>query len=154
MTGAAVRAKPLLLIVDRIKGLSRYRTQITEVINRNALVTLALQNGYNAFLPVYDRGVDFILYREEDGDVRKVQLKGRWNIDRKYIGRDIWIAFNQSDEWYLAPHDDLVRMGDVAGFTKTSSWLVGGAYSCPKPSRRMIEDLRQYRFGLVHVGPG
>ena len=131
--------------------MSRYRTQITEVINRNALVTLALENGYNAFLPVYDGGVDFILYREEDGDVRKVQLKGHWNIDRKCIGRDIWIAFSAAGAWYLAPHDDLVKMGEAAGFTLTSSWIEGGAYSCPRPSRQMTEALQRYRFGVVSV---
>jgi hypothetical protein len=31
-----------------------------EVINRNALVSLALTRGYIAFLPVYDGGVDFM----------------------------------------------------------------------------------------------
>ncbi len=57
--------------------MSRYRAQIREVINRNVVVSLALEQGFNAFLPVYDGGVDFILYREADGAVRKVQLKGR-----------------------------------------------------------------------------
>lgn len=69
--------------------MSRYRSQVREVINRNAVISLALDQGFNAFLPVYDGGVDFILYRESDGMLRKVQLKGRWIIDRKYIGRDI-----------------------------------------------------------------
>ena len=81
--------------------MSRFRTQIREVINRNTVVSLALDKGFNAFLPVYDGGVDFILYRESDGCVRKVQLKGRWMIDRKYIGRDIWMAFPIAGEWYL-----------------------------------------------------
>lgn len=40
--------------------MSRYRSQIREVINRNSLVSLAVDNGYNAFLPVYDGGIDFI----------------------------------------------------------------------------------------------
>ena len=57
--------------------MSRYRAQVTEVINRNVVVSLALQQGFNAFLPVYDGGVDFILYRESDNTVRKVQLKGQ-----------------------------------------------------------------------------
>jgi len=33
-----------------------------EVINRNALVTVALNQGNNAFLPVYDNGIDLILH--------------------------------------------------------------------------------------------
>jgi hypothetical protein len=126
--------------------MSRYRSQIREVINRNALVTVALAQGYNAFLPVYDNGVDFILYREEDGDVRKVQLKGRWYIDRKYSGRDIWIAFHEQGRWYLAPHDKLVRMGEEAGFTATKSWIEGGAYSCRSLSRDLRAKLEPYAF--------
>jgi hypothetical protein len=131
--------------------MSRYRSQIREVINRNALVTVALDQGYNAFLPVYDGGVDFILYREEDGDVRKVQLKGRWYIDRKYIGRDIWIAFPSRERWYVAPHDELVRMGEQAGFTSSKSWIEGGAYSCPTLSRDFKARLEPYAFQPLEV---
>ncbi len=58
-------------------AVSRFRSQVREVINRNALVSLALAKGFNAFLPVYDGGVDFILYNESMADIRKVQLKGR-----------------------------------------------------------------------------
>jgi hypothetical protein len=55
--------------------MDQYRSQRTEVINRNTVVSLALEQGYNAFLPVYDGGVDFVLYRESDDQLRKVQLK-------------------------------------------------------------------------------
>ena len=123
------------------------------MINRNALVSLALEHGFNAFLPVYDGGVDFILYREADGVVRKVQLKGRWYIDRKYINRDIWIAFHVDGAWYLAPHDELVEMGERNGFTATASWREAGAYSCPKPSKGMTRDLERYRFGEATSEP-
>ncbi len=85
--------------------MDRYRSQAREVINRNTVVTLALGQGFNAFLPVYDGGIDFILYRESDGLVLKVQLKGRWTIDRKYIGRDIWVAFPVGSDWYLMRDD-------------------------------------------------
>ncbi|MCD2317271.1 hypothetical protein LQ954_14075 [Sphingomonas sp. IC-11] len=131
--------------------MSRYKSQVREVINRNALVTLALENGFNAFIPVYDGGVDFILYRESDGVTCKVQLKGPWYIDRKYVGRDIWIAFHVDGAWYVAPHDDLVRFAETYGFTKTKSWLEGGAYSCPRPSKSMTLDLAAYRFGDVEA---
>jgi hypothetical protein len=52
-------------------------SQVREVINRNIVISLALEQGFNAFLPVYDGGVDFILYRESDRELRKVQLKSR-----------------------------------------------------------------------------
>ena len=107
--------------------MSRYRAQILEVINRNVVVSLALEQGFNAFLPVYDGGVDFILYREADGAVRKVQLKGRWMIDKKYVGRDIWVAFPIWDDWYLMPHDLMLEHAEADGKTlKSASWLEGG----------------------------
>lgn len=131
---------------DNEARMSRYKTQVREVINRNALVSLALSKGYNAFLPVYDGGVDFILYNEETGDVKKVQLKGRWMIDKKYEGRDIWIAFHDRGHWYLAPHAYLVRLADGYGFTASASWTTGGAYSCPRLGKQMLIDMQPYRF--------
>ena len=77
-------------------------------------MSLALEQGFNAFLPVYDGGVDFILYRESDGAIRKVQLKGRWMIDKKYIGRDIWMAFPLGADWVpdaARPHARARRSG-------------------------------------------
>ena len=118
--------------------MNRYRSQVREVINRNTFVSLALERGFNAFLPVYDGGIDLILYREGDKDARLVQLKGRWTIDRKYLGRDIWIAFPIAAEWYLVKHDDLVRQGEAQGFTKSTSWINAGLYSTGSPSKAII----------------
>lgn len=129
--------------------MTRFRTQIREVINRNTVVSLAMEKGYNAYLPVYDGGVDFILYREEDSVTHKVQLKGRWIIDRKYIGRDIWVAFPHAGEWYLVPHDTMVQQAEEAGFTKTSSWTVGGAYSCLALSKTLAAACEPYRFESI-----
>ena len=118
-----------------------------EVINRNALVSLALAKGYIAFLPVYDGGVDFILYNEATDDVQKVQLKSRWTIDTKYQGRGLSIAFPDRGCWYLVPHDELVRMAEGYGFTCSESWTKpGGAYSYAPLGKRMVEDLKPYRF--------
>ncbi|MBA37486.1 MAG: hypothetical protein CMN61_03350 [Sphingobium sp.] len=97
-------------------------------------------------MPVYDGGVDFILYNEQTGDVRKVQLKGRWMIDKKYLSRDIWIAFHDRGHWYLAPHDELASMAADYGFTATSSWIDGGAYSCPRLSKHMLKDMEPFKF--------
>ena len=58
--------------------------------------------------------------------LHKVQVKGRWTIDRKYIGRDIWIAFPIGSDWYLVPHDVMVAWAEADGATKTASWIDGG----------------------------
>ena len=129
--------------------MTRFRAQIREVINRNTVVSLAMEKGFNAYLPVYDGGVDFILYREEDSLTHKVQLKGRWIIDRKYIGRDICVAFPHDGEWYLVPHDVMVQQAEEAGFTRTSSWITGGAYSCPSLSKTLAAACAPYRFQSI-----
>src|SRR5271157_1618648 len=105
---------------QRVLTADRNRSQIKEVINRNTVASLALEQGFNVFLPVYDGGVDFILYRESDGLIHKVQLKARWTIDRKYIGRDIWIAFPIAGDWYLMPHDEMLASAEADGVTKTA----------------------------------
>lgn len=126
--------------------MNRYSGQIREVINRNSLVSLALARGYNAFLPVYDGGIDFILYNEQTGDTKLVQLKGRWTIDKKYVGRNVWIAFHDEGRWYLAPHDELVKHADAYGYTQTKSWIEGGAYTCPGLTKAQLADLASYAF--------
>jgi hypothetical protein len=129
-------------------SMSRFRTQVREVINRNTVVSLALEQGFNVFLPVYDGGVDFILYREKDRKLRKVQLKSRWTIDRRYKGRDIWIAFPIDDHWYLMPHDEMLKSAN-ASVTKSTSWTDKGSYHQGRPSAAMKVKCAQYRFAPI-----
>ncbi|WP_313392074.1 hypothetical protein, partial [Sphingobium yanoikuyae] len=56
------------------------------------------------------------------------------------------IAFHVRDRWYVAPHDELASMAVDYGFTNTSSWIEGGAYSCPRLSKQMMADMSPYRF--------
>lgn len=100
---------------------------IKEIIQRNEITSLLLQAGYNIFLPVSDQGIDFIALDEATGDLKLVQQKSRWTIDKKYIARDIWIAFKSRAEWFLAPHDWMVSNAGAA--VDTQSWKEGGAYS-------------------------
>ena len=52
--------------------------------------------GYDSMLLNNDwKGVDFIPVK--DDEMLKVQLKGRFTIDKKYIGKDIHIAFIEDD---------------------------------------------------------
>ena len=115
-----------------------------EVVNRNALVTVALNQGYNAYLPVYDNGIDLILHNEADGDTKLAQIKGRWTIDQKYLGRNIWIAFPDRGDWYVAPHDEMVAIGEK--HTRTASWAAG-TYSKSPLSKADRAALAAYRFG-------
>lgn len=125
----------------------RYRAQVAEVINRNQVISLAMARGFNAFLPAYDGGIDFILYHEEHNTLFRVQLKSRWTIDAKYTGRDIWIAFPMNDAWYLMDHDRMMLpVGEAMGFTASRSWLEGGKYTVPGPTRALLDACAKGRF--------
>ena len=128
--------------------MSHYRSQTREVINRNTVVSLALEQGFNAFLPVYDGGVDFILYHEGNGTLRKVQLKSRWTIHRKYLGRDIWIAFPIDADWYLMPHDDMVARAG-RGVLESVSWVKESSYSRPELSEAARAQCAAFRFAPI-----
>jgi hypothetical protein len=123
-----------------------------EVVNRNALVTVALSLGYNVYLPVYDNGIDLILHHEGTADTRLVQLKGRWTIDKKYIGRNVWIAFPDRDEWYVAPHEHMVCM--ASRHHETVSWTVTGLYNKPSLSKADRDELARFKFGSAEAVMG
>ena len=103
---------------------------LRELENLYTLLPYFVRSGFTPFLPEFDSGVDFIAYREhrsEDGGdlLLKVQLKGRWTIDQKYLRRAIVIAFRDGDDWFVIPHDEMVAFATEAGYTRTASWQAG-----------------------------
>ncbi len=116
------------------------------MMNRLNLINVAFEQGYVSYLPVVDEGIDLILYREKPWDLKMVQLKGRWTINKKYINRDIWIAFPQGTTWYLAPHDMLIPMRP--GALLTAAWIKGGEYSSGRLSKRLLAAMKRYVFPL------
>lgn len=119
--------------------------QAQEVINRNEISSYLLKQGYGVFLPVYDRGIDFIAYREPD-EFLLVQLKSRWLINKKYQGRNILLAYKDRDHWYLAPHDELVAIASRNGWLERRSWIDGGETSCAKMPKHLWEECQKYRI--------
>ena len=118
-----------------------------EIRNRYEFCSLFLVKGFIPYHPEYDTGVDFMLYREEDDLFIKVQLKSRWTVDRKYLGRNIWIAFPNQErnlqQWYLAPHDRMVEHGRNS-HGNTSSWKDGLYHKTPLPQAwlQLYEEFR------------
>ena len=49
-------------------------------------------------------GADFHAVRI-DGQILKIQLKGRFEILKKYYGKGLYIAFCYKSDWYIYPHD-------------------------------------------------
>ena len=89
-----------------------------------------LANGYIPYHPAIDVGIDAIYYLESRNELLRVQLKSRPTIDKKYLDRQIWIAFPDGGDWFLFQHDDLVSHVKGLGVALPSdSWQNYGRYS-------------------------
>jgi hypothetical protein len=87
------------------------------------------------------QGADFIAI---NGDaMMKIQLKGRFTVDKKYINKEIYIAFIENDVVKLYRHDDAVdALSD--NIKNSSSWSEFGGYSwgkTPKVYNSIIREL-------------
>lgn len=126
--------------------------QAIERINTNALVAELMARGWNAYLPVYDEGIDLLATQDDCARLLKIQLKSRWTIDKKYHGRDIHIAFREGDVWYLVPHDEAVSMGNELGYCARASWTKGGQWSVGSMSAALLKMMAPYALDS-QLGP-
>ncbi|WP_350655126.1 hypothetical protein, partial [Pseudoalteromonas sp. D48-MNA-CIBAN-0056] len=93
------------------------------------------------------QGADCIANHIDGNTYLKVQLKGRLTIDKKYIEKDLYIAFRNGDDWYLYPHDELIEKLHSTGIAlHTSSWIEKGHYSWPTFSARIEETIEPYKL--------
>jgi hypothetical protein len=75
--------------------------KISGVLAEYGFTTYRMHDDYN--------GSDFHAVHI-DGHVLKVQLKGRVTIHKKYLRKEIYIAFsNNREKWYLYPHDEIYK---------------------------------------------
>jgi hypothetical protein len=102
--------------------------------------------GYNCLRLSDDwNGADFIACHVDGNRFLKVQLKGRLTLQKKYIGKDIYIAFHYKGDWYLCPHDEvkdlLYNQGSMMG---SVSWEKNGGYSWGHISVHILGILKRY----------
>ncbi len=79
-------------------------------------------------------GADLLFYRASDGDILKVQLKGRATLNKAYQGKDIYIAFQhkKTGDWYVYNHDLIMASTlDLGQLIGTESWDTKGSWSWP-----------------------
>jgi len=73
--------------------------KISAVLADYGFMTLRLSSDWQS--------ADFIA-QHIDGTFLKVQLKKRLSFEKKYLGKDLYIAFCSNQEWYLYPHDEVL----------------------------------------------
>lgn len=92
------------------------------------------------------QGADFIAQHLDGTTFLKVQLKPRLTLEKKYMHRDLHVCFPSGHDWYLFPHDELVRaVLDDSTVGQSASWERGG-YSYPTLSKKMKQRLAPYRL--------
>jgi hypothetical protein len=107
--------------------------------------------GFNC-IPLNDDwlGADFIASHCDGVTFLKVQQKSRFVVNRKYCGKELYIAFRHIDDVYVYPHDlmmnRLIEWGTAKGrLVETASWKAGG-FSWKNPTKEHLMLLAPYKF--------
>jgi len=84
-------------------------------------------------------------------DYKKVIIKNRLTIEKKYRRKGIYIFFKLGKNLYLYKHDEVVKFilsEPQSNVANTRSWKKNnGGYNWPKVPRRYITFLEQYKLG-------
>ena len=83
------------------------------------------------------QGADFIAVKGDD--MLKVQLKARFTLDKKYLGKDIFIAFREDENIFLFDHDEAVEMWKHK-LVNRKAWTEGGIWH-QKPYPKQFESI-------------
>ncbi len=93
-------------------------------------------------------GADFIAMHIDGSTFLRIQLKGRFSFDQKYLGRGLHIAFRDGEAWFLYPHDDvrqeIVNAGLLEG-TRSKAWI-DGTRSWPSVPKKLQAFIEPYRL--------
>ena len=67
-------------------------------------------------------------------------------FNKKYNGKDLFIAFPHGDDFYLYPHDKMLKVVLLEqGIEKTASWQDRGHYSWRKTPKWALALLEDYK---------
>ena len=113
-----------------------------ENYNFHKVAAALAEYGYNSMRLNDDwQGADFIAVKGDD--MLKIQLKGRFTVEKKYIGKTIYISFIEDGKIKIYKHDEAVNL--LPEKTKnTESWAKRGGYSwgkTPKQYDKIITEL-------------
>ena len=107
---------------------SKLNSKQKENYNFHRLAALLASFGFNCIWLNDDvHGAD-LLALSTKGDVFKIQLKSRLTFDKKYLDKNLYIAFPYEDGFYVYGHDEALQLF-IKRFEQTKSWNDGGGYS-------------------------
>ena len=128
-------------------------TQIIELLGRNRLIDDILRGGLEVAAPARDSGIDLIVFSTGVSDkskfcARPIQLKASskeaFGIHQKYekfpdmLIAHVWHVNTREDiKVYVMSYLEAIQIGEAMGWTDTSSWKNGKAYTTSSPSQEL-----------------
>ena len=129
------------MILNKV-NYNKLNSKQKENYNFHKVASALADYGYNSLRLNDDwQGADFIAINGED--MIKIQLKGRFTVDKKYIGKEIYIAFIENNIIKLYIHDEAVNMLSN-NIINSKSWSEKGGYSwgqTPKVYSSIIREI-------------
>jgi len=126
-----------------------------EVYNYHHIAALLAQHGYATY-PIRDdwNGGDMFARHMLTGEPMTIQIKSRVTFDRKYLNKQLWIGFRETDKpgAYVYPHDQLLREYQEIRAKKnlpldvSRSWSHDGIVHWLSPTKELRELLQPYRL--------
>jgi hypothetical protein len=119
-----------------------------EIYNFQKIAAILADYGFNCIKLSDDwQGADFIAYHKDGNESLRIQLKGRVNIDKKYLGRRLYIVFPVKGCWYMIEHDKLVKLiGEKTNWLNTVSWTQKGGYHANSPNKELLALLEEFKL--------
>ena len=112
-----------------------------ENYNYHKVASALADYGYDSMRLNNDwQGADFIAVKNDE--MLKVQLKGRFTVDKKYIDKEIHIAFIENNIVKIYDHDEAVNMLSE-NIKQSDSWNNQGGYSWGKTPKIYDSIIRE-----------
>jgi hypothetical protein len=109
---------------------SQLNSKQKENYNFHKVASALADYGYDSMRLNNDwQGADFIAVKNDE--MLKVQLKGRFTVDKKYIDKEIYIAFIENNIVKIYEHDEAVEILPD-NIKNSDSWNIHGSYSWGK----------------------
>ena len=119
---------------------SELNSRQKENYNFHKVASALADYGYNSMRLNDDwQGADFIAVKNDE--MIKVQLKGRFTVDKKYLGKEIYIAFIEDGNIKFYSHDEAVNILPQ-NIKDSISWSERGGYSWGKTPKHYDSIIR------------
>jgi hypothetical protein len=113
--------------------------QVSAVLAQYGFATIKLNDDW--------QGADFIAQHINGELFLKVQLKSRLTFSKKYMGKNLYIAFPYNGSWYIYNHDSLLKLVlERTNIGNTDSWITNGLYTIGNLSELHIEWIEEYKL--------